>query len=369
MPPSRCGLPHLCLSTTSCPSALAPFALCLSLGSPQSTAEVHIKNRISQVWTGPAMQSQRTLSRSPRRRTKGSLCVLLVDDVAVHVLCHLEAEQLARVASCCTQVRRPASPCGNLSVVEMAARLRVEQTVRWRCAEADEAGAGAAHCCVNCTGVLASFARLEGGGQTWMSLLRLLEPYCTPLEATRFQAAATALGHTGHSLLVDLWGKVWSWGSEGKDGRMGLGDLHPRHLPHRLSLPQLPTIASVACGGMARSAPRAGCRGGRLSLSESILASGSQLDFTPRGCNLAVQHAAFSAAVTKRGRLFVWGDHAHGCLGLGHVQVRGPVDVKQGVGFKQGVGWTLILAHSHGSNRSLILAHSHGSNRSLTCAA
>ena len=289
------------------------------------------------------MQSQRTLSQSPRRRTKGSLCVLLVDDVAVHVLCHLEAAQLARVASCCSQVRRPASPCGNLSVVEMAARLRVEQTVHRRCAEADEAGAGAA-------GVLESFARLEGGGESWMSLLRLLEPYCTPLEATRFQAAATALGQTGHSLLVDAWGKVWSWGSEGKDGRMGLGDLHPRHLPHPLSLPQLPTIASVACGGMARSAARAGCRGGRLSLSESILSSGSQLDFTPRGCNLAVQHAAFSAAVTKSGRLFVWGDHAHGCLGLGHVQVRGAVDAKQVV------AWTLIRAHSHGSNRSLTCA-------------
>jgi hypothetical protein len=40
---------------------------------------------------------------------------------------------------------------------------------------------------------------------------------------------------------------------------------------------------------------------------------------TPRGCNLAVTHAGFSVAVTRAGQVWVWGDGAHGCLGLGHV--------------------------------------------------
>lgn len=54
--------------------------------------------------------------------------------------------------------------------------------------------------------------------------------------------------------------------------------------------------------------------------NQALLTGTAQLDFTPRGENLAVHHAGFSVAVCREGRVFVWGDSAHGCLGVGHVQ-------------------------------------------------
>ena len=54
--------------------------------------------------------------------------------------------------------------------------------------------------------------------------------------------------------------------------------------------------------------------------NRALLSSGSQLEFTPRGIHFHVTHAGFSVAVCRDGRVYAWGDSAHGCLGLGHVQ-------------------------------------------------
>ena len=220
-----------------------------------------------------------------------------------------------------------------LSIVEMAARLRVERLVlqgvaRERCdgekekeiARVSQALLDTFHHLLLSTGKGG-----RGRGETWLAHLRTLEGYVPAPGERRFVTCGSSLGQTAHSLLVDKQGCIWSFGAQNDDGRLGLGDSFPRLSPHRISPHHLPPIASVSCGGMSRSAlgwgSGDGGSGKNQRIDSSCLKSSAQLDFTPRGENLAVQHAGFSAAVSVDGKVFVWGDSAHGCLGLGHVQV------------------------------------------------
>mmetsp|Transcript_18553 Transcript_18553/g.42344 ORF Transcript_18553/g.42344 Transcript_18553/m.42344 type:complete len:285 (+) Transcript_18553:588-1442(+) len=118
--------------------------------------------------------------------------------------------------------------------------------------------------------------------------------------------------------MVTSEGEVWSFGSDGWDGRLGHGDRRGRIFPHRVL--GLPRMRMVACGGMARSA----LSNGRCdpALNPDVFSgalSSNHLHFTPRGVNLAVLHAGFCVGVSCGGEVFVWGDGAHGCLGLGHL--------------------------------------------------
>ena len=113
---------------------------------------------------------------------------------------------------------------------------------------------------------------------SWVMLLRLIEGYTRPIKIC---ACAAALGQTGHSLMLDHDGSIWSFGGEGLDGRLGLGDRHARLLPHRISTLHLPPIASIACGGAARCASVTGGEGGWLTdrnlRSEALLNSGTEV--------------------------------------------------------------------------------------------
>jgi alpha-tubulin suppressor-like RCC1 family protein len=169
-------------------------------------------------------------------------------------------------------------------------------------------------------------SRRRGGCENWLAHLRTLEGYIPALGERRFVACGSALGQTAHSLLVDAEGGVWGFGPQNDDGRLGLGDPFARLSPHRIPPHLIPPIASVACGGMSRSALGWGggegdARSVNRRLSSSCLNSSAQVDLTPRGENLAVKHAGFSVAVSRDGQVFAWGDSAHGCLGLGHVQM------------------------------------------------
>jgi hypothetical protein len=165
-----------------------------------------------------------------------------------------------------------------LSIIDMAACLRVERLVRQKCYTEDGAAERLLSSCRWLQQVAAegrdfephennhAYTRAYGewerrhGHTTWMQLLLLLEGYTSPLESRRFRCAAASLGQKGHSLLCDGQGRVWSFGSDSTDGRLGLGDAAGRLLPHRIPVPLLPPAASVACGGMARAsdAPHAG---------------------------------------------------------------------------------------------------------------
>ena len=118
---------------------------------------------------------------------------------------------------------------------------------------------------------------------SWVMLLRLIEGYTRPIKIC---ACSAALGQTGHSLMLDHDGSVWSFGGEGVDGRLGLGDRHARLLPHRISTLHLPPIASIACGGAARCASVTGGEGGWLTdrnlRSEALLNSGTEVWFVTR---------------------------------------------------------------------------------------
>ena len=235
-----------------------------------------------------------------------TVCILLIEDVAANVLSNLPASDLSRVSCCCKLLLNPLSFGGKLSVVEMSARLRVERLLH-HLAELDMAEG----LCVSCeekggtryagdsggvnivSVLLQSFHELhvlarECGGEaqtltrtitySWVMLLRLIEGYTRPIKIC---ACAAALGQTGHSLMLDHDGSIWSFGGEGLDGRLGLGDRHARLLPHRISTLHLPPIASIACGGAARCASVTGGEGGWLTdrnlRSEALLNSGTEV--------------------------------------------------------------------------------------------
>lgn len=91
-------------------------------------------------------------------------------------------------------------------------------------------------------------------GETWRQLLGALEGL-HPHER-RWVGAATSVGQTGHTLLLDSKGAVYSLGGENVDGRLGHGDTVPRLMPHAVA--RVPRAAAVGCGGMARPATLAG---------------------------------------------------------------------------------------------------------------
>ena len=55
--------------------------------------------------------------------------------------------------------------------------------------------------------------------ETWLFQLRRLEDCSISISRKCFRSCAAAPGQTGHSLLVDREGGVWSYGSQGIDGR------------------------------------------------------------------------------------------------------------------------------------------------------
>ena len=124
----------------------------------------------------------------------------------------------------------------------MAARLRCERLLRVGVAADEDFEAWWTNCnegkkkCDAFQVLLASLEGLVTGSQaaggtttnelrskpdheTWLFQLRRLEECSMSISRTCFRACAAAPGQTGHSLLVDREGGVWSYGNQGVDGR------------------------------------------------------------------------------------------------------------------------------------------------------
>lgn len=220
--------------------------------------------------------------------TRSTPCVrvLGLDDVAIRILSLLDARELCLMAcvSRCLGLPQNEHRNGFMCICDEAARDR---------------------CISVCVGLVSRTSSVKPReGTTWRVLLRELESYSQPLANTHFTRICAANGQTGHTALLSRDGHVYTMGSKGLDGRLGHGDRQPRSVPHRVC--GLPLCVAVACGGMARS-----------SVLRETKSFGSRphmiaVEITPRGQNYDVQHAGFSAAVSKDGNVFMWGDGFHG---------------------------------------------------------
>jgi alpha-tubulin suppressor-like RCC1 family protein len=156
---------------------------------------------------------------------------------------------------------------------------------------------------------------------------------------TTWKSVAIMDGNGSSSAAIQTDGTLWTWGIDGGDGHLGLGDTISRSSPTQVGLLTNWSIAAMSVNAMAAIktdgtlwvwGENSATNGGQLGLNDAISRSSpTQVGALTNWRYISITNSSVMAAIKTDGTLWTWGvAGADGTLGLGDIIKRSsPVQV------------------------------------------